>query len=109
MWLNTKFESRKNTQNTAFGYKKRSKLESDIGSRSPTQPFCIVIFATFAWKWLEHGYLGGGEHYYQFTHKLRKNTQNTVFDYKKGSKFESDIGLRSAAQIFCIVIFTTFA
>ena len=69
---------------------------------------CIAIFDTFARKWPEHANLGGGKRCYQFTHKMRKHAKNAVFGYKKGSKFESDIGSRSATQTLCIVIFSTF-
>ena len=51
----------KNTENTVLGYKNGSKFESDIRSRSTTQKFYIVIFATFAWKWPEHAHFAGEE------------------------------------------------
>ena len=50
-----------------------------------------------------------GKQCYRSTRKLSKNIKNTVFGYKKGSNFESDIGSRSATQTLYIVIFATFA
>ena len=55
-----------------------------------TKILCVNTFASFAWNWPEHANLGGKKHCYQFTHKLRKNTKNTVFSYKKGSKTKSE-------------------
>ena len=45
---------------------------------------------------------------YCFMHKYVKKHENTVFGYKKGSKFDSDIGFGSATPKLCMVIFTTF-
>ena len=45
---------------------------------------------------------------YCFMHKYVKKHENTGFGYKKGSKFDSDIGFGSATPKLYMVIFTTF-
>ena len=51
----------KKRQNTVFGYKKGSKLNSEIGIGSTTQKLCLNIYVTFSSKWLEHTCRGGGK------------------------------------------------
>ena len=45
---------------------------------------------------------------YCFLEKRLKKGQNTVFGYKKGSKFDLEIGSKSATPKLCMNIFTTF-
>ena len=45
---------------------------------------------------------------YCFLEKRKKTGQNTVFGYKKGSKFNLEIGSKSATPKLCMNIFTTF-
>ena len=81
-------------QNTVFGYKKGSKIQSNKIFWSATPILWVVSFATFdplpfyrtkSWK-----------------------MQNTVFGYKKGSKIQSDKIFWSATPKLCIVSFATF-
>ena len=52
----------KKRQNTVFGYKKGSKLKSNIGSESATPKLYMNIFTTFFPKWSQHRKPeGGGE------------------------------------------------
>ena len=44
----------KKRQNTVFGYKKGSKLKSNIGSESATPKLYMNIFTTFYPKWSQH-------------------------------------------------------
>ena len=49
-------------QNTVFGYKKGSKSDLDIGSKSATLELYMNIFTTFIPRWSEHRKPeGGGE------------------------------------------------
>ena len=49
-------------QNTVFGYKKGSKSDLDIGSKSATLELYMNIFTTFFPRWSEHRKPEGGEY-----------------------------------------------
>ena len=81
-------------QNTVFGYKKGSKIESNKIFWSATPKLWVVSFAIFdSWS---------------FYQTKSWKTEITVFGYKKGSKIESDKIFWSATPKLWVVSFAIF-
>ena len=94
-WLMTIFSSKKlKMQNTVFGCKKGSKIQSDKVFWSVTSTLWVVSFAIFdLWPFYK------GKNW---------KRQNTVFGYKKWSKIQSDKIFSSVNPKLWVVSFATF-
>ena len=93
----------KKEQNTVLGYKKRSKSKSEKSDRSGTQKLWVVSLYSFWYKsiWIDlKEKLDFSLHFRLF---CVKKGQNTVLDYKKGSKSKSEKSDRSGTQKLWVV------
>ena len=82
------------TQNTVFGYKKWSKIQSDKIFWSATCKLWVVSFDIFE--------------LWPFYKSKNWKRQNTVFGYKKWSKIQSDKIFSSVNPKLWVVSFATF-